>query len=257
MLSRRALGAAALATLAGPAAASCRRTVHLTIDTGWMDTAERIAAVMARHGVKATLFLADERTFRGDTSLSDAWAPFWRARAAEGHAFGSHTLRHWYFRGDAGERVRYVPHPSSGGGAREGELLDRAGLCAELRAPEERLRAMTGRGFDPIWRAPGGRTTPNALAFAEACGFRHVGWTANGFLGDELPSDRYPNDALLRRALATIRDGEVLVMHWGIRSRQQKYADVFEPLIVGLKERGFCFATLTAPPPLLLAEARR
>jgi hypothetical protein len=46
-------------------------------------------------------------------------------------------------------------------------------------------------------------------------------------------------------------------MHWGIRSRQQKFAEVFEALILGLKERGFCFATLTAPPPRLLAEARR
>ncbi len=254
MLSRRALGAAALAALAPtPAAASaCRRTVYLTIDTGWMDTAELIAEVMARHGVRATLFIADERTFRGDTSLSDSWAPFWRARVAEGHAFGSHTLRHWYFRGDEGERVRYVAW-----GERAGTLLDRPAFCAELRAPEERLRAMTGRGLDPIWRAPGGRTTPNALRFAEACGFSHVGWTANGFLGDELPSDRYPNDRLLKRALATIRDGEVLMMHWGTRSRQQKFAEVFEALILGLKERGFCFATLTAPPPRLLAEARR
>lgn len=253
MLSRRTALAAGFTALASPAAASCRRTVYLTIDTGWMDRAEQIAAVMARHGVKATLFIADERTWRGDTSLSDAWAPFWRARVAEGHSFGSHTMRHWYFRGDVGERVRYIPW-----GAREGTLLDRAGLCAELRAPEERLRAMTGRGLDPIWRAPGGRITPNALAFAQACGFAHVGWTENGFLGDELPSDRYPNDALLRRSLATIRDGEVLVMHWGIRSREQKYADVFEALIVGLKERGFCFAPLTAPPPrLLTAEVRR
>jgi peptidoglycan/xylan/chitin deacetylase (PgdA/CDA1 family) len=254
MLSRRGVLVGGLAALASPAAAStCRRTVYLTIDTGWMDRAEQIAAVMARHEVKATLFIADERTWRGDTSLSDAWAPFWRARVAEGHAFGSHTMRHWYFRGDAGERVRYIPW-----GAREGTMLDRAGLCAELRAPEERLKAMTGRGLDPIWRAPGGRTTPNALAFAQACGFSHVGWTENGFLGDELPSDRHPNDALLRRSLASIRDGEVLVMHWGIRSREQKYADVFEDLVVGLKERGFCFAPLTAPPPrLVVSEARR
>ncbi len=252
MLFRRSLLAAPLAALASPASSQCGRTVYLTIDTGWMDRAEQIAEVMAKHGVKATLFLADERTWRGDTSLGDAWAPFWRARVAEGHAFGSHTMRHWYFRGDQGERVRFVPW-----GAREGTLLDRAALCAELRAPEERLRTMTGRGFDPIWRAPGGHTTANALAFASSCGFAHVGWTANGFLGDELPSDRYPNDALLRRALGSIRDGEVLVLHWGIRSRQQKYADVFEDLVVGLKARGFCFATLTAPPSRLLAETRR
>jgi peptidoglycan/xylan/chitin deacetylase (PgdA/CDA1 family) len=244
---------AVLLVLAVPARAEiCRGTVHLTIDTGWMDRAEEIAAVMRRHDVKATLFLADEPTFRGDTALSDTWAAFWRARVAEGHAFGSHTLRHWYFRGDVGDRVRYVPW-----GAREGTTLDAEELCAELRAVEDRLRAMTGRGLDPIWRAPGGRTTPNALRFAEACGFRHIGWTANGFLGDELPSDRFPNRALLAQSLRTIRDGEVLVMHWGIRSRQEKYADVFEDLIVGLKSRGFCFAPLTEPSPRLAAEAAR
>jgi hypothetical protein len=33
---------------------------------------------------------------------------------------------------------------------------------------------------------------------------------------------------------------------------------VFEALIVGLKERGFCFAPLTAPPQrLLVSEMRR
>lgn len=238
---------------ASPREGGCRGTVHLTIDTGWMDQAERIAEVMRRHGVRATLFVADERTHRGDTALSDSWAPFWRARAAEGHTFASHTLRHWYFRGDVGTTgVRYVPW-----GAREGVVLDREGLCAELRAVDDRLRAMTGRGVEPIWRAPAGRTTPNALAFAESCGFAHVGWTANGFLGDELPSDRYPNRILLERALRSIRDGEVLVMHWGIRSRREPFALVFEDLIVGLKARGFCFEPLSAPPPRLLAETKR
>ena len=58
-------------------------------------------------------------------------------------------------------------------------------------------------------------------------------------------------------AIVVSGDGEVLVMHWGIRSRQEKYADVFEDLITGLKARGFCFATLTEPPPRLLAEAPR
>ncbi len=238
---------------AAPREAGCRGTVHLTIDTGWMDQAEHIAQVMRRHGVRATLFVADERTYRGDTALSDSWAPFWRARAAEGHSFASHTLRHWYFRGDVGTTgVRYVPW-----GAREGVVLDRDGLCAELRAVDDRLRAMTGKGVEPIWRAPGGRTTPNALAFARSCGFEHVGWTANGFLGDELPADRYPNRTLLDRALRSIRDGEVLVMHWGIRSRSEPFALIFEDLIVGLKARGFCFEPLTAPPPRLIAETKR
>lgn len=232
-----------LAALALPAVAEpCRGTLYLTIDTGWMSEAETIAAILQRQQVKATLFLADEPTFRGDTALADSWAPFWRARAAEGHAFASHTLRHWYFRGDpAADRVTYRSHDG-----RHGTTLDQAALCAELKAPGERLHTMTGALFTPgLWRAPGGITTTNARKFAAACGFtRLVGWSKAGFLGDELPSDRYPNRVLLARALAAIQDGDVLMMHWGIRSRREKFAAVLEPLIEGLKARGFCFATL-------------
>ena len=98
--------------------------------------------------------------------------------------------------------------------------------------------------LDPLWRAPGGRTTPNAIAWARDCGYRHVHWAQAGFLGDELPSDRYPNDLLLRRALRDIRDGDILMMHLGIRSRKDPFAPMLDPLIAGLKERGLCFATL-------------
>ena len=238
-LSRRAALAAFAAFAAAPARAA-GGTLYLTIDTGWMSEAELIAEALAERRIRATLFLADERTFRGDTCLSDSWAGFWRARVAEGHAFGSHTMRHWYFRGDpAPDRVTYQSYDR-----RQTTTLTESAFCAELRAPEARLQAMTGRGFDPVWRAPGGRTTPNALRFAQACGFRHVGWSEAGFLGDELPSDRYPNSLLLRRALANIRDGDILMLHWGIRSRAEKFGLVVPALLDGLLAKGFTFATL-------------
>jgi peptidoglycan/xylan/chitin deacetylase (PgdA/CDA1 family) len=79
----------------------------------------------------------------------------------------------------------------------------------------------------------------------------HVGWAAAGFLGDELPSDRYPNQRLLEQALRNIRGGDVLVAHLGIWSRQDPWAPaVLEPLIVGLKRRGLCFATLREHPQM-------
>src|SRR5688500_14035564 len=105
-------GLAALPTAAQPTATlaqptACRGTLYLTIDTGWSREAEQMAEVLRRHAIRATLFLADEPTWRGDRTLDDSWAPFWRARAAEGHAFATHTWRHWYFRGDPGPgRVR-------------------------------------------------------------------------------------------------------------------------------------------------------
>lgn len=231
---------ASIATCSPALGGDCKGTLYLTIDTGNMEPAEAIAGVLRKHDVKATFFLANERTKRGDTSLDPAWGEFWRRLAAEGHAFGNHTWRHWYFRRDVGaDKVAYV--------SREGttEMLDQGGFCAEFDKVEQAFRQMTGRKLDPIWRAPGGRTTPRALQFAKTCGYdRHVHWSDAGFLGDELPSDRYPNDKLLKNALANIRPGNILMMHLGIWSRKDPFWPQLDPLLTGLKSRGMCFATL-------------
>lgn len=234
--------AAPLLTAAGIAQAAdptCRGTVYLTLDTGNMRHAEAIANILAKHRVKATFFVAQEKTLRGDMALDPTWADFWKARVAEGHAFGSHTWRHGSFRKDeAGGKVRY--HLMDGSQT----TLDAAQICAELKAPDTRFAELTGRKLDALWRAPGGRTTPNTLKAAEACCYRHVHWAPAGFLGDELPSDVYPNEALLKRALANIRDGDILMAHLGIWSRKDPFAPMLDPLIAGLKDRGFCFATI-------------
>lgn len=239
----------ALLVAAPAAAADCKGTLYLTIDTGSMSQADLIARTLAKHGVKATFFLANEKTVNGHRSLEPAWGAYWQARVAEGHAFGSHTWDHGYFRGDLpGGKVRYVV----AGKVRE---LDAAGVCGELRRSEQRFRELTGRSYDRIWRAPGGYTTANALAAARACGFEHVHWAPAGFLGDELPSDKYPNDVLLKRALANLRDGDVMVMHTGIWSRKEPFAPMLDPLLAGLKAKGFCFATVT--PEVARAKAGR
>lgn len=225
-------------------AATCTGVVYLTIDTGHMQPAEEMAAVLSKHGVKATFFLANEKTKRGDTSLDPSWTSFWKARADEGHAFGSHTWRHWIFRRDVGtDKVSYVP-----AGEKSGETLDEAGVCAELKKSETVFKAMTGRGFDGIWRAPGGKLTPNATRFAAACGYRHVPWTAAGFSGDELPSDKFPSEALIKTQISNIRDGDILLWHLGIWSRKDPLYLHFDELISGLKAKGLCFARIPEHP---------
>ena len=76
-----------------------------------------------------------------------------------------------------------------------------------------------------------------------------MGWSPAGFLGDELPSESAGNRQLLDRALRDIRSGDILMAHLGIWSRKDPWAPaVLEPLVVGLKERGFCFRTLREHP---------
>jgi peptidoglycan/xylan/chitin deacetylase (PgdA/CDA1 family) len=233
--------AVALFASATALAGGCRGTLYLTLDTGNMAHAEAIAATLARHQVKATFFLANERTPRGDHALDATWRDYWAARASEGHAFGSHTWRHGKALADApGGAVVYRPEFPAG----PAEKLSAAAYCSELAQVDDAFRAYTGRGLDPLWRAPGGRTTPNALAAAQACGYRHVGWSPAGFLGDELPSATHGNRALVEQAVRSLKDGDILMMHLGIWSRQDPFAPMLDELLARLKGRGFCFATI-------------
>lgn len=251
---RRRVAASALALLAAAAvparAADCGKPVYLTFDTGHMEVAPLVAEVLARQQVKVTFFAANERTKVGDGSLGEHWAPWWKARAAEGHAFASHTWDHAYWRGDvAGDPPRFRMRPSAGPDEGRDLVWSSARYCEEIARSATRLRAITGQEPLPLFRAPGGKTSPKLLAQARACGWEHVGWSPAGFLGDELPSDNASNAELLARALRDVRSGDILLAHLGIWSRKDPWAPaVLEPLIVGLKEKGFCFRTLREHP---------
>lgn len=242
--------AAALACLLwGSAhAAVCHRPVYLTFDTGHMGVAPLIAEVLQRQQVRVTFFAAHEKTREGDGTLGQHWAPWWREQAQHGHEFASHTWSHAYWRADLpGPRFRI--RPSAGAQAGQDLNWSEADYCDSLRQAAARLQALTGQAPLPLFRAPGGKTSPALLQAAKACGFAHVGWADAGFLGDELASDKYPNARLLDKALKTIRPGDILMAHLGIWSRQDPWAPaVLEPLIEGLKAKGMCFATLREHP---------
>ncbi|OOG35965.1 peptidase A8 [Polaromonas sp. A23] len=229
------------------------KPIYLTLDTGHMEVAPLMADILNKHQVKVTFFAANERTKTGDGSLGSHWAPWWKARAAEGHEFASHTWDHSYWRADlrpaAGGPTQFRIKPSAGPSEGREFTWTAAQYCEEVGRASARLEAITGKKPLPLFRAPGGKTSPALLAATKACGYEHVGWSPAGFLGDELPSDKYPNDALLKKALLGIRPGDILLAHLGIWSRQDPWAPaVLEPLIVGLKARGFCFETLREHP---------
>jgi peptidoglycan-N-acetylmuramic acid deacetylase len=263
--ARRAVLASLGATLASGAGwgasrshadAVCDKPLYLTFDTGHMGVAPHVADVLARHDVKVTFFLAAERTVAGGHCLDDTWAPWWRERAQEGHAFGSHTWNHDIWRADVDGGFRFVP--TQGPRVHQAHVLSAAGYCQELQRPAQRLQQMTGQAMGAIFRAAGGKTSKALLAATQACGWSHVGWSDTGFLGDELPSHSHPNAMLLERSLRTARAGDIQLAHLGIWSRQDPWAPaVLEPLIKGLKARGFCFRTLRDHPVLGAAAQRQ
>ncbi|MFC5550839.1 polysaccharide deacetylase family protein [Massilia aerilata] len=236
------------ASASSPAAGACKGTIYLTFDTGSQSQAALIAETLGRHHIKATFFLANEKTVRGDWSLDPSWAAYWKARAAEGHAFGSHTFDHVYWKRDeAGGRIAVKPQFGVHAGKQQTWTAEQ--YCGELRRVDARFRELTGRGLDPIFRAPGGHTSPNVLAAANSCGYSHVGWAPAGFSGDETASEAFPNALLLKRALDKLKDGDIFMAHMGIWSRKDPWAPAnLEPLISGLEQKGFCFATLREHP---------
>jgi len=253
-----ALGTAGLATAAS--ARPCDKPVYLTFDTGHMEVAPLVAEVLNRHQVKVTFFAANEKTKTGDGSLGAHWAGWWKARAAEGHEFASHTWNHVYWRADlGGTPPRFRVRASAGPEAGQDRVWPAGPYCEEIARAARRLGEITGRAPRPLFRAPGGKVSPAFLRATEACGWRHVGWAPAGFLGDELPMSVASNEALLRKALRDVKPGDILVAHLGIWSRTDPWAPaVLEPLVTGLQARGFCFATLREHPDLRgwIAQAR-
>jgi len=236
------------ATSIAHAADACKGTIYLTFDTGSQSQAELIADTLRRHHIKATFFLANEKTVRGDWSLDPSWADYWKARVAEGHAFGSHTFDHVYFQRDEADG-RIVVKPQFGAHAGQKQTWSQRQYCDELRRVDTRFEQLTGRRLDPIFRTPGGHSSPNILAAARACGYQHAGWAPAGFSGDETSSDKFPNAVLLKRALDNLKDGDIFMAHMGIWSRKDPWMPAnLEPLISGLERKGFCFATLRAHP---------
>ena len=84
------------------------------------------------------------------------------------------------------------------------QAWDASRYCSEIKRAGDRLKALTGTPPLPLFRAPGGKTSPALLQAAKACGYAHVAWAPAGFLGDELSSEKFPNSQLLKQALRDV-----------------------------------------------------
>lgn len=231
-----------LATTGIQASESCK-PVYLTFDSGNMRDAVYIRDVLRQKNIRATFFVANNKTVKGNRTLEPAWADFWKSLVRDGHVFGNHTWSHHYVRADEGKRVKAV--------SREGKwlLLNQADYCRELSQVANGFRKISGASLQPMWRAPAGRTTRQTIFWAAECGYPvHVGWTRHGYLGDDTPSERFSNEKLLQKALKNIRENEIVLMHLGVWDRKQPLAPILPELIDQLRARGFCFKQLSIKP---------
>lgn len=233
--------------LQGVQAQTCSKNVYLTFDTGNMSVAKYIANVLKEQHVVATFFLANEKTNQNDYSLDSSWKSFWIDLVKQGHAFGSHTLQHTYWQKDL-DAHHILVKSQFGPDAGKFIKMSEKNYCQSIQDVDQQFFSLTGQHIQKIWRAPGGKTSPQLIKFGNLCGYQHIGWAKTGFLGDELSSEQFSNDFLLDRALHQIQDNDITMAHLGIWSRKDPWATaVLEPLIVGLKKKGFCFKRIGDP----------
>ncbi len=232
-------------------APTCDKPLYLTLETGAMDTAPLLAEVLNKHQVKATFFVANEAANDGKGAMSFEWGQkFWAQRGQEGHDFASLTWDHVAFKGDVkGIAPQFVVQPGAGALAGRSFTWEPKKYCDQITQARERIEEFTTKKALPLWHSPSGTPSAKLNAAAQACGYQHASYTRAGLLGDSASSERASSDALVKKALASISAGDVLSAQLGSHKRQDPWpTSVLEPLIVGLKEKGFCFTTLRHHP---------
>jgi peptidoglycan/xylan/chitin deacetylase (PgdA/CDA1 family) len=223
------------------AAPACANPVYLTIDPGSMDYAPRIAEVLRRQQVRVTYWVSNQRTQNGEGSLGNLWGGWWKLVGQQGHEFASQTYDHVYWRGDLpGYKTSFRIKPTTGSLAGREFTYDPAKYCEQIEHAARRTEDFTGKKTLPLFHAPGGSTSPKLLASAKACGYAHVDLPRAGQLGKGTP---------LKAALVGIHQGDILFLDLNAAPSTEPWAVAnLEPLLVGLKERGLCFATLRQHP---------
>jgi len=148
-----------------------------------------------------------------------------RRMAAEGHLVINHTLDHRSFTGLSDE----------------GAGLVAAGRRAELEQADALIAPLIGHTTRPWYRLPYGDDDARVAEDVGPTGFtRKVGWTVDsgGWRG-------WTAADILSHCLQAAEPGAIYVLHVGENSQDRL---ALGPLIAGLRERGYSFATVAELP---------
>jgi peptidoglycan/xylan/chitin deacetylase (PgdA/CDA1 family) len=219
----------------------CANPVYLTVDPAAMDFAPRVAEVLRRQQVKVTYWVSNQRTQNGEGSLGNLWGSWWKQVAQQGHEFASQTYDHVLWRGDLpGYKPTFRIKPTTGSFAGREFTYDPAKYCEQIEHAAGRAQDFTGKKSLPLFRAPGGSVSTKLVAAAAACGYAHVGFAKGSRLGQ---------NSNLQASVAAIHAGDMVLLDLNAPPNSEPWTVThLEPLLLALKERGLCFATLREHP---------
>ncbi|MGD9798007.1 MAG: polysaccharide deacetylase family protein [Acidimicrobiia bacterium] len=188
-----------------------RPLVALTFDCGSSSgPTPAILDALRDAGVRVTFF------------LTGRWAeqnPELARRIAAEHELANHTYSH----GDLS-------------GLSDAQVLD------ELRHAEEVVRAVTGRGTMPLWRAPFGARSPRLLALAAEAGWPvHVFWSL-----DPLDWRDTPPEQVRANVSTRLTNGSLVLHHCGSPQTAEILADELRD-VAGSGRRVVTVSELLAP----------
>ncbi len=195
----------------GPA----RGAVALTFDDGPDPVLTPwILKALDAAGAQASFFCVGEKARRHPGLI--------RAIRDAGHSIENHSDRHRY----------------------SFAALPQTAIAREVRTAQQTLTALAGQ-VPLFFRAPAGFRNPWLAPVLAAHGLRYVSWSRRGL--DTI--DPRP-ERVLRRLVAAIQEGDILLLHDGAGARDHKGAPVLyavlPPLLAIARERGLAVVGLPA-----------
>ncbi len=216
------------------------REVALTFDIGNFSAGEKILNILKKTGVKATMFLANNQSYK--VEIINGKNRFIRTLEAtpsfkkfhqlikrmddEGHEVGNHTWSHhnWVVGIDVG---------------RKKIVVSKEHLTRQLNKVNAVFKKITGHNLAPIWRSPFGACSKKISKWAEDAGYHHIYWT-RGL--DSLDwTNPFSSVATLDSLKKNVRPGGIFLFHLGnaLRTNKDKIYHILEQLIVWLRQNNY------------------
>lgn len=188
---------------------AAEKVIYITFDAGFENGhTAAILDTLKAHNAPAAFFLVG--------NYLETAPELVQRMVDEGHTVGNHTYHH--------------PDMSA--------LSDPDAFAAELRATEEKFRAITGQEMPAYYRPPQGKYSESNLAAADALGYKTIFWSLAyvDWYQDKQPT----REEAFQKLIPRIHDGAVVLLH----STSATNAAILDELLTKWETLGYRFGTL-------------